>query len=125
MATKVLVVEDDAFLLKAYTMKLQGSGFDVRTSTNGEEALAALQEFNPDVVLLDLVMPRMDGFVTLERIRQQDAYKNLPVFVISNLGQKNERQRVMELGATEFLIKSNLSMKELVDKINGAAQPQG
>lgn len=117
MASKVLVVEDDAFLLRAYTFKLQKSGFDVKAVNNGEDALEALKSFPAEVVLLDLVMPRKDGFATLQEIRAQEQFKDLPVFVISNLGQKDEIDRVMSLGATDCLIKSNLSMEELVKRI--------
>jgi CheY-like chemotaxis protein len=120
MAIKVLVVEDDAFLLRAYMAKLQSSGFDVQTATDGEEAMAAMTAYAPDVVLLDLVMPRKDGFQTLQEIRQQEAFKNTPIFVVSNLSQKEELERAKQLGATELLLKSNLSMSELVDKIHKA-----
>jgi DNA-binding response OmpR family regulator len=117
VASKVLVVEDDAFLLRAYQFKLEKSGFEIKTANNGEDALTILQSFPAEVVLLDLVMPRKDGFATLEDIRAQEQFKNLPVFVISNLGQKEEIDRVMSLGATDCLIKSNLSMEDLVKRI--------
>jgi DNA-binding response OmpR family regulator len=121
MAIKVLVVEDDAFLLKAYLAKLQNSDYEVQSATDGEEALAVMAKFSPDVVLLDLVMPRKDGFETLKEMRATEAYKNIPIFVISNTGQPEDEDRVMGLGATELLLKSNLSMSELVSKINKAA----
>jgi DNA-binding response OmpR family regulator len=117
VASKVLVVEDDAFLLRAYQFKLEKSGFEVKTANNGEDALTALKTFPAEVVLLDLVMPRKDGFATLQEIRQQERLKDLPVFVISNLGQKEEIDRVMSMGATDCLIKSNLSMEDLVKRI--------
>lgn len=122
MAIKVLVVEDDAFLLKAYMAKLQNSGFDVQSATDGEEALAALERVKPDIVLLDLVMPRKDGFQTLQDIRSNPAYKDMPIFVVSNIGQQEELDRAKELGANELLLKSNLSMAELVEKIQKAVQ---
>jgi len=117
VASKVLVVEDDAFLLKAYKFKLEKAGFEIQIATNGEDALTILDTFPAEVVLLDLVMPRKDGYATLEEIRKRPQLKDLPVFIISNLGQKEEVDRVMSLGATECLIKSNLSMDELVKKI--------
>lgn len=120
MAIKVLVVEDDAFLLKAYMSKLQNSNFDVQSATDGEEALAALSGFKPDIILLDLVMPRKDGFQTLQEIRQMEEFKQIPIFVVSNLGQQEELDHAKALGATDLLLKSNLSMSDLVDKIHKA-----
>ncbi len=117
MASKILVVEDDAFLLKAYKFKLEKAGFEIQVATNGEDALKVLDTFPAQVVLLDLVMPRKDGFATLEEIRKRPELKDLPVYVVSNLGQKEEIDRVMALGATDCLIKSNLSMDDLVKKI--------
>ena len=120
MAVKVLVVEDDAFLLKAYMSKLQNSDFDVRSATDGEEAIATLAQFKPDIILLDLVMPRKDGFQTLQEIRQMEEFKETPIFVVSNLGQQEEFDHAKALGATDLLLKSNLSMSELVDRIHKA-----
>jgi len=121
MAIKVLVVEDDRFLLNAYHAKLINAGFDLQTAANGEEALTVLQTFKPDVILLDLVMPRKDGFATLQEIKANDALKDIPVIVATNLGQKEDTQRVMELGAVECIIKSNLSLSDLVKKLQAFA----
>jgi two-component system phosphate regulon response regulator PhoB/two-component system alkaline phosphatase synthesis response regulator PhoP len=121
MAMKVLVVEDDGFLLKAYQLKLSKAGFDLQTASDGEEAIKVLATFKPDVILLDLVMPRKDGFATLEEIKKDDTLKSIPVLVTSNLGQKEEIDRVMNLGAEDFLIKSNMSMDSLVEKIKKLA----
>lgn len=118
MSAKVLVVEDDNFLVSAYRAKLTKSGFTVEVATDGEEALAKLPGFMPDIIILDVVMPRKDGFATLQEIKQHDEYKNIPVIVATNLGKKDEVEQAKELGAAEFITKSNLSMEELVQKIN-------
>ncbi len=118
MAKTVLVVEDDAFLLKAYQAKLTSSGFTVIIATDGFEALEALKKEKPDVVLLDLVMPRMDGFTALAEIKKLPDLQSIPIIVASNLGQQDEIERVKTMGATDFITKSNLSMGELVDKLN-------
>ena len=118
MGAKVLVVEDDKFLVHAYSLKLEKAGFTVQIANDGEQALEVLPTFMPDLIILDLVMPRKDGFATLTEIKQQDAYKNIPVLVASNLGQADEISRAKSLGAADFVTKSNLSMNELVDKIN-------
>jgi DNA-binding response OmpR family regulator len=114
---KVLVIEDDKFLASAYRAKLTKSGFEVQVAGDGEDGLQMLQTFTPDIILLDLVMPRKDGFATLPEIRK--ILKDVPVIVTSNLGQKEDLDKAMELGATDYLIKSDLSMDALVTKING------
>ncbi|HSX33270.1 MAG TPA: response regulator [Candidatus Saccharimonadales bacterium] len=121
MAIKVLVVEDDAFLLKAYQAKLTTAGFELQTATDGEDAITVLASYKPDVILLDLVMPRKDGFATLEDIKKDPTLKNIPVIVATNLGQKEEISRVMALGAAECIIKSGLSLEDLVKKITSYA----
>lgn len=118
MASKVLVVEDDRFLTSAYRAKLVRSGFEVQIATDGVEALEILKTFVPEIIILDLVMPRKDGFTTLAEIRAQESLKTIPVIVASNLGQKEDLDRAMSLGATDYIIKSDLSMDALVAKIN-------
>ncbi|HSW98696.1 MAG TPA: response regulator [Candidatus Saccharimonadales bacterium] len=117
MGIKVLVVEDDNFLLKAYQAKLTASGFELQTAADGEVALHVLESFKPQVIVLDLVMPRKDGFATLEEIKKQPQLKDIPVIVATNIGQKEEVDRVMNAGAAECIIKSDLSLEELVHKI--------
>lgn len=114
---KVLVVEDDRFLGSAYKAKLSKSGYDVQLATDGDEALTTLQSFVPDVILLDLVMPNRDGFSTLEAIRQTDGIKDIPVIVASNLGQKEDFDKAISLGATDFIVKSDVSLDELIARI--------
>ncbi|HET8670359.1 MAG TPA: response regulator [Candidatus Saccharimonadales bacterium] len=114
---KVLVVEDDRFLISAYRAKLTKSGYEVEMASDGEEALELLKTQTPDIILLDLVMPRKDGFATLAEIRQLEQLKLVPVIVASNLGQKEDVDKAMGLGATDFIIKSDLSMDDLVAKI--------
>lgn len=114
---KVLVVEDDKFLMSAYRAKLERSGFEVHMASDGDEALTVLQTLVPDIILLDLVMPRKDGFATLGELRQRDALKNVPVIVASNLGQKEDIDKATGLGATDYIIKSDLSMDDLISKI--------
>ncbi len=114
---KVLVVEDDRFLVSAYRAKLEKSGYEVQIASDGDEALAVLKTFTPDVILLDLVMPRRDGFSTLEEIKKDARLDKIPVIVTSNLGQKEDIDKAMALGANDYIIKSDLSIEELVGKI--------
>lgn len=115
---KVLVAEDDKFLLNAYKVKLTKAGYDLKTATDGDEALAVLKEFIPDVIILDLIMPKKDGFTVLEHIKNDDKLKHIPVIVASNLGQKEDIDHAMKLGAKDYIIKSDFSLGALVNKIN-------
>lgn len=118
MGYQVLVVEDDAFLRNAYTIKLTKADFTVKVATDGIEAMTALETFTPDVILLDLVMPRKDGFSTLEDIKKDEKLRGIPVIVASNLGQQDEIARVKALGATDFIVKSSMSLEDLIAKMN-------
>ncbi len=119
MAKKILVAEDDKFLSNAYRVKLTKAGFDVKAAGDGAEALNILQTFIPDLILLDLVMPVKDGFATLEVIKADEKLKMIPVIVASNLGQKEDCDRALKLGAKDFVIKSDLSLDTLIQKIHG------
>lgn len=114
---KILVVEDDKFLANAYRVKLTKVGFDIKIAGDGQEAIEILKTYIPDVIILDLVMPRKDGFATLEEIKANEQWRSIPVIVTSNLGQQEDINRCLKLGASDFLVKSNLSMNSLVDKI--------
>lgn len=115
---KILVAEDDNFLANAYRVKLTKEGFEVKIARDGDEAIAALQDFLPDLIILDLVMPGKDGFTTLSELKANNKWAPIPVLIASNLGQKEDIEKGLKLGAVDFIIKSNLSMNELVNKIN-------
>ena len=119
---KILVAEDDKFLANAYRVKLSKAGFDVRIASDGQEALTILQTFIPDLILLDLVMPVKDGFATLEVIKQDENLKKIPVIIASNLGQKEDVDRGFKMGAVDFIVKSDLSLDNLLIKINTLIQ---
>lgn len=118
---KLLIVEDDEFLMNAYRVKLTNAGFEIKTALDGNEALEILKTFIPDLILMDLVMPKRDGFSTLEEIKKDDKLKNIPVIIASNLGQKEDIDRGKSLGATDFVIKSDLNLNNLIEKINKLA----
>lgn len=114
---KILIAEDDQFLSDAYVAKLTFEGYEIETAMDGEEALLTLQTFKPDLMILDLVMPKLDGYMVLTEIRKNDEFKNLPVIVASNLGQKEDIEHAKALGATDFVVKTDLSIKDLVEKV--------
>ncbi|HSW87939.1 MAG TPA: response regulator [Candidatus Saccharimonadales bacterium] len=115
---KILIAEDDKFLASAYRVKLTKAGFEVQIASDGNEAIALLKTFTPDLILLDLMMPTKDGFSTLQDLKANDLWKNIPVIVASNLGQKEDMEKSRALGATDFVVKSDLSLDALIEKIN-------
>lgn len=114
---KILVAEDDQFLAKAYSLKLGREGFEVKVVGDGDGTIAALDSFQPKLLILDLLMPGKDGFTALTEIRKNPKWKDLIVIVASNLNQKEDIDRAKSLGATDFIVKSDLSMNELLAKI--------
>jgi DNA-binding response OmpR family regulator len=117
MAKKILIVEDDTFLQGLAATKLGKEGYEVLTASNGDDAIRKLGTETLDFVLLDLVLPGVDGFGILEKIRQNEKTKGLPVIIFSNLAEDKDIQRAKELGANEFMIKSNFTLDELAEKI--------
>jgi len=118
--TKVLIVEDDKFLQKILVLKFSSDGFDVRAASDGEEAVALIRAERPDLVILDLIMPKLNGFEVLTNIRTDAATRKLPVIVLSNLGQDEDKKRAAEMGVADFLVKSDISIQEVVQKAKEA-----
>ena len=114
---KILLVEDDKFITKAYQDGLSRAGFIVAAVSDGNQALAALKRDKPDLILLDLIMPEKNGFETLAEIKADESLKNIPVIVSSNLGQDSDIAKGKELGAIDYLIKSDYSIDEVAKKI--------
>lgn len=116
---KILIIDDDPFLSEIYSLKFNLSGFDVFTAVNGEKALEAVKENIPDVILLDLVMPKMDGFETLAALRKNPELDKTAIIIFSNLGQKEDVDRGYRLGANDYLIKTRFTPSEVVEKVRG------
>jgi DNA-binding response OmpR family regulator len=116
---KVLLVEDDVFLRELCTKKFRSDGMDVTDKTDGEEALKVLEKEEFDIILLDIVLPSMDGFEVLEKIRKHENEKarKTPVVMLSNLGQDEDIERAVSLGANDFLIKAHFTTGEVVKKV--------
>jgi DNA-binding response OmpR family regulator len=114
---KILLVEDDPFLVDIYNTKLSSSGFKVEVANDGKECIDKLNEFNPDLVILDIVLPNMDGWEVLNQIRSNDKFKNLKVVILSNLGQKTEVERGLNLGVTKYFIKAHYTPGEIIEEI--------
>ncbi|MFA5134902.1 MAG: response regulator [Patescibacteria group bacterium] len=114
---KVLLIEDDLSLLKIYGNKLRISGYDVSMATTGDEGLRKAQVEQPKLILLDLILPGMDGFLVLEKLKADPRTKDCPVIISSNLGQEGDVERALELGAVDYLVKSDVSLVDLVSKV--------
>jgi len=113
----VLIVEDDIFLANIYKTKFDMEGFKVSTSENGEAGLNDIKKKKPDIVLLDILLPKMDGFVVLEKLKADPEVKSIPVILLTNLGQKDDVQKGLEMGAEDYLIKAHFKPSEVVEKV--------
>ncbi len=114
---RVLIVEDDTFLSGMYVTKLTMEHLDVSLASDGREGLKAAKTLHPDIILLDLMLPKMSGFEVLSEIRKDPALKMTPVLLLTNLGEKNDVRRGLELGATDYLIKAHFLPSEVVVKM--------
>jgi DNA-binding response OmpR family regulator len=113
----ILLVEDDSFLIDIYTTKLKESGFSVDVASEGDEAVRKAKEEKFDLVLLDIVLPKVDGWDILKQIKAESKLKDLKVIIISNLSQKEEVEKGMNLGASKYLIKAHFTPSEVVKEI--------
>lgn len=114
---RILLVEDDDALANVYLMRLQAEGFDVRRVANGEDALATALKYHPDLVLLDVMMPKVSGFDVLDILRNTPETAALKVTMLTALGQESDIKRAKELGVDDYLIKSQVVIADVVDRI--------
>lgn len=117
---RILLAEDDRFLRKAAEATLKRHGFTVVTATDGEEALRLAQAEIPDLILLDLIMPKIQGFEVLRTLKANPTTSSIPVIIVSNLGQTHDVQQALEAGAAAYLVKANLSLQDLVKQVEAA-----
>jgi len=115
--TMILLIEDDEFLAELYSTKLKLEGFTVVLANDGEKGWKLAQEKLPDLILLDIIMPKMDGFEVLKKLKGHKATKTVPVILLTNLSQKDEVKKGLELGAVDYLIKAHFMPSEVVKKI--------
>jgi two-component system, OmpR family, response regulator len=114
---KILLVEDDPLLIDIYKTKFKSAGFEVEVIEKGDQVVEAVTASKPDVVLLDIVLPHMDGWDVLESLKQHEQTKHIPVFVLSNLGQREEIEKGIKLGAAKYLIKAHYTPSEVLEEI--------
>lgn len=114
----ILLVEDDSFVSDIYQTKISSEGFDIMVAENGLEAVKRLEEKIPDLILLDIIMPYMDGIETLKKIKSEEKWKKIPVILLTNLSEKEKIEEALELGASDYLIKSHFTPSEVIAKVN-------
>ncbi|OGE73717.1 MAG: hypothetical protein A3C49_00700 [Candidatus Doudnabacteria bacterium RIFCSPHIGHO2_02_FULL_42_25] len=115
--TKILIVEDEEILLTALAEELKQEGFDAVGAKDGEEGVAKAASEMPDLILLDLVMPKLDGIGALKQLKENDQTKNIPVVILTNLSDYDKVSDALSLGAMDYLVKANYRLEELVSKI--------
>lgn len=114
----VFVVEDDKFMRNLLINKLQKEGFQTEGIPSGEEALELIKTKTPDLILLDLILPNMDGFEVIQYLKSDPRLSNIPVLILSNLGEKKDIEKAEEIGVAGFLIKANFTPSEIIKKIH-------
>ena len=119
---KILLIEDDTFLANMYSTKLSLKGFEVLETSDGKKGLKLAQKNRPDLILLDLVLPGIDGFEILKTLKENKKTKNIPVIVLTNLGEKEQIEKVLNLGVADYLIKAHFLPGEVVEKVKKIIQ---
>jgi len=120
----ILLVEDDPFLSNILMMKLQKEGLNVIHAIDGDDALTKLNEGDYEMVLLDLILPKKNGFEVLETMRQDVRFENTPVIIVSNLGQDSDMAKARSLGVIDYIVKERLSIDDLINKVKAEIPPE-
>lgn len=119
MAQKILIIEDDKFLRELIAQKLLTEGYDIAEAVDGEQGAKLAKSEKPDLILLDLILPGMDGFEVLGKIKEDVSTSQIPVIILSNLGQKDDIEKGLKMGANDYLIKAHFTPGEIIAKIKG------
>ncbi|MFH1838136.1 MAG: response regulator [Candidatus Kuenenbacteria bacterium] len=114
---KILIVEDDFFLRRLCQKKLEKEGFEVFLAEDGNEGIQQAKKCLPDLILLDIILPNIDGFEVLKTLKEDSSTASIPIILLSNLGQKEDIDKGLQLGASDYLIKAHFSPQEIIDKI--------
>ena len=122
MAQKIVFIEDESALQTTFRDLLSKKGYEVVNAMDGEEGLKMVKAIRPDLVLLDLILPKMDGFEVLKGIKEDPETKNIPVIILTNLEESGDIQKAIELGAKNYLVKANYNLDEVVEKIKKALE---
>ena len=115
--TKIAIIEDDQTISQMYRMKFESEGFDVKLATNGENGIALVKDFSPDIILLDIQMPVMNGAEALKKIRKLDNAQETPVIILTNLGEEEAPKDLANLNISSYIVKANLTPSQVVKKV--------
>jgi two-component system alkaline phosphatase synthesis response regulator PhoP len=118
--TKILIAEDDKFIGDVYETKLSSEGFDVTLAVNGAEALEKIKKETPELILLDIFMPELDGMGFLKKVKEDEdlkEYKNIPIIILTNASERDYVAKALDLGAVDYMVKSNFTPDEVIGKV--------
>lgn len=118
--TKIAIIEDDPVISQMYRMKFEAEDFDVQLANNGARGVSLVKEFQPDIILMDLQMPEMDGATALKEIRSHDWGKEIPVIILTNLGEEESPKEIRTLGIHSYIVKANLTPRQVVSRVREA-----
>lgn len=118
--TKIAIIEDDEVINQMYRMKFEANGFEVEAASDGEAGIAMVEKYHPDIILLDLQMPRMNGADTLEKIREHSWGKDIPVIILTNLGQEEAPEKLRQLTIHSYIVKAELTPSQVVKRVKDA-----
>jgi DNA-binding response OmpR family regulator len=118
--TKIAIIEDDPVISQMYRMKFEADNFEVQLADNGGRGVALVESFQPDIILLDLQMPHMDGTEALTKIRAHDWGKNIPVIILTNLGEEEAPKELRALGIHSYIVKADLTPRQVVGRVKEA-----
>lgn len=121
-AIKLVLVEDEEILQSVLKEKFEEAGFEMFVAADGEAAIPLIQEVNPKLIILDLLLPKKDGFEILKELKTNSNLKNIPVVILSNLGQDEEIKKALTLGALDYFVKTQHPIKEVVEKVKAYAE---
>jgi len=115
--TKILLIEDEQDILELYTLQFQNEGFLIVSADRGEAGLKLAREEKPDIILLDIILPKMDGFKILKKLKSNSATRDIPVIMLTNLGGQRDVEEGQRLGAKDYLVKANYTPEQVVEKV--------
>lgn len=118
--TKIAIIEDDPTINQMYRMKFEAGGYEVGLASNGRQGVALVEDFGPDIILLDLQMPEMDGPTALTEIRKHDWGKNIPVIILTNMGEEESPKELKSLGIHSYIVKADLTPSQVVTHVQAA-----
>lgn len=115
---KILVVEDDKFAFKLYTHLLTEAGYDVASTPKATEALDLAKKFNPDLIIMDIMLQDGNGFEVIKQLKQLSQFKTTPIITLSNLSQDSDKKEALSLGANKYFVKSNTRFQEIIKTVD-------